>query len=351
MSNMKKIARILLIFVAPIVLFIAGSTAEAIRETDPLWVANITSLTDNHVPKTFNGSLVDSSIYVDNSGNVGINTASPTAVLEVNGSVKAVKSLTLINDGGFGDFVFKTGTNTNYLSNSNANGIVNVAGGKGWSDGAALAVYGDSAPTGAGMILLRYGSQINNLTTAKVLFQRQEPGPVFTSVAEFTYNKNVLLVHGSGAGYVGIGTSSPSRILTIGQGKGNPIADGWDVYSDEKLKKNKRMRSKIEKEDTLEKMKLIKTYEYDYKEGERLEHKHGLVANDIMTIFPDVVHNATIPVNCTETVINNMPYMDCDDEQVLTIDTYAYMVKLTEAVQILAEKVDKICSRSPALCS
>ncbi len=32
-------------------------------------------------------------------------------------------------------------------------------------------------------------------------------------------------------GNVGIGTTTPTNILTIGQGMGNPIADGWNVYS------------------------------------------------------------------------------------------------------------------------
>jgi len=37
-------------------------------------------------------------------------------------------------------------------------------------------------------------------------------------------------------GHIGIATTTPTNILTIGQGMGNAIADGWDVYSSEEYK-------------------------------------------------------------------------------------------------------------------
>ncbi|MFY9457687.1 MAG: tail fiber domain-containing protein, partial [Candidatus Spechtbacterales bacterium] len=67
-------------------------------------------------------------------------------------------------------------------------------------------------------------------------------------------------------GSIGIGTSASStRPITIKQGMGAAIADGWDVYSREEYKTNIEYLGDEETEDMLEKIKNTPIARYNYK--------------------------------------------------------------------------------------
>ncbi len=83
-------------------------------------------------------------------------------------------------------------------------------------------------------------------------------------------------------GNVGIGNSSPSRILTIRQGAGRAIADGWDVYSSRRWKTNIRPINSA-----LEKVKRLTGVTFDWKENGK--HDLGLIAEDVGQVIPEVV--------------------------------------------------------------
>lgn len=69
----------------------------------------------------------------------------------------------------------------------------------------------------------------------------------------------------SNSGYVGIGTSTPSRALDISRSMGNAIAAGWDVWSSEKYKTDINYLNEEQYQDVLDKISVIQiaTYYYD----------------------------------------------------------------------------------------
>jgi hypothetical protein len=66
-------------------------------------------------------------------------------------------------------------------------------------------------------------------------------------------------------GRIGIATTTPTNILTIGQGMGSAIADGWDVYSSREYKTEITYLEKTDYEDILEEIEGMELARYIWK--------------------------------------------------------------------------------------
>ncbi|MFH1387726.1 MAG: tail fiber domain-containing protein, partial [Patescibacteria group bacterium] len=67
-------------------------------------------------------------------------------------------------------------------------------------------------------------------------------------------------------GRFGIATTTPTNILTIGQGRGNAIADGWDVYSSEDYKTEITYLEEQDYKDILDEIEALNTATYRWKD-------------------------------------------------------------------------------------
>lgn len=83
-------------------------------------------------------------------------------------------------------------------------------------------------------------------------------------------------------GQVGIGTQTPSNLLTLVQGGGVAIGDGWTTYSSRRFKTNIQPLL-----GALEKVEQIQGVSYDRKNDGK--HEIGVVAEDIEAVIPEVV--------------------------------------------------------------
>ena len=85
------------------------------------------------------------------------------------------------------------------------------------------------------------------------------------------------------AGNVGIGTTSPSNILTVVQTSAtDPVADAWTQYSSRRWKTNINPL-----ENALEKVKLLEGVSFDWKADGK--HDIGLIAEEVGKVIPEVV--------------------------------------------------------------
>jgi Chaperone of endosialidase len=83
-------------------------------------------------------------------------------------------------------------------------------------------------------------------------------------------------------GTVGIHTAKPSNVLTIGQGAGHAIADGWDTYSSRRWKTNIRTLH-----GALAKVEQLRGVSYDLKDSGK--HEVGVIAEEVGAVVPEVV--------------------------------------------------------------
>ena len=89
------------------------------------------------------------------------------------------------------------------------------------------------------------------------------------------------VLNGNG-GKVGIGTSSPSNILTLSPGGGPAIAAGWTTYSSRRWKTNIQTLP-----DALAKVEQLRGVSYDLKAGGK--HEIGVIAEEVGQVVPEVV--------------------------------------------------------------
>ena len=95
---------------------------------------------------------------------------------------------------------------------------------------------------------------------------------------------NSLVLGGTGqyAVKVGIGTTKPSNILTIGRGLGHPVSDSWETYSSRRWKTNIQTLP-----DALAKVEQLRGVSYDLKESGK--HEVGVIAEEVGAVVPEVV--------------------------------------------------------------
>jgi trimeric autotransporter adhesin len=95
---------------------------------------------------------------------------------------------------------------------------------------------------------------------------------------------NSLVLGGTGnyAVNVGIGTTTPSNILTIGRGAGHPVSDSWETYSSRRWKTNIQTLP-----DALAKVEQLRGVSYDLKDSGK--HEIGVIAEEVGSVLPEVV--------------------------------------------------------------
>ena len=95
---------------------------------------------------------------------------------------------------------------------------------------------------------------------------------------------NALVLGGTGkyAVKVGIGTTTPSNILTIAQGAGHPVSDGWETFSSRRWKTNIQTL-----QGSLGKVEQLRGVSYDLKANGK--HEVGVIAEEVGAVVPEVV--------------------------------------------------------------
>jgi trimeric autotransporter adhesin len=81
---------------------------------------------------------------------------------------------------------------------------------------------------------------------------------------------------------VGIGTTSPTNLLTLGQGFGPSIADGWTTYSSRRWKTNIQPLH-----NALGMVEQLRGVSYDLKDSGK--HEIGVIAEEVGAVVPEVV--------------------------------------------------------------
>ncbi len=81
---------------------------------------------------------------------------------------------------------------------------------------------------------------------------------------------------------VGIGTTTPSNILTIGRGTGHPVSDSWETYSSSRWKTNIQTLH-----GALGKVEQLRGVSYDLKANGK--HEVGVIAEEVGAVVPEVV--------------------------------------------------------------
>jgi hypothetical protein len=100
----------------------------------------------------------------------------------------------------------------------------------------------------------------------------------------FVAQSNALVLGGTGSWgvRVGIGTSTPSNVLTIAQGAGHPVSDGWETFS------SRRWKTNIETlHGSLGKVEQLRGVSYDLKANGK--HEVGVIAEEVGAVVPEVV--------------------------------------------------------------
>jgi hypothetical protein len=81
---------------------------------------------------------------------------------------------------------------------------------------------------------------------------------------------------------VGIGTTNPTNLLTLGQGFGPSISDGWTTYSSRRWKNNIQPLN-----NALGMVEQLRGVSYDLKDSGK--HEIGVIAEEVGEVVPEVV--------------------------------------------------------------
>ena len=93
---------------------------------------------------------------------------------------------------------------------------------------------------------------------------------------------NTPLALNPNGGGVGIQTTTVTNSLTIGQGQGAALADGWNTYSSRRWKTNIQTLP-----DALDKVERLRGVSYDLKENGK--HEIGVIAEEVGAVVPEIV--------------------------------------------------------------
>lgn len=178
------------------------------------------------------GFGTDPKFFIGDGGNVGLGTTSPATTLDVVGS--RLEMLRLMSSHTMGARMRFQATAT---------------GGRIWDIGSTA----NSATEGGDKFIIRDG----------------------------TANANRIIIDKSGN--IGIGTESPTNILTVPRySSTDPIADSWSVYSSRRWKTNIETIS-----DAMAKVRQLRGVSFDWKENGQPDI--GLIAEEVGQVIPEVV--------------------------------------------------------------
>ena len=220
------------------------------------------------------GDPADAAI-VDNGGKVGIGTTNPQAKLEIDGQSELLRlwnndSATVSNG-----YVALGLGNTNRAGGNMNNWLSLMSYGDGYTGTLGSSLGGDSLPLDRADVIHADGESLifaNYLNKPFYFIQGVggSGGPGYVPLAI------------TGSGSVGIGTTSPYSILTVKQGAGNVLADGYSVYS------SRRWKADIAPiENALAKVQQLRGVTFDWLGSGRRDL--GLIAEEVGQVFPEIV--------------------------------------------------------------
>ncbi len=137
-----------------------------------------------------------------------------------------------------------------------------------------------SNTTGSDLNCMGYNSDVagNNLNNATAIGAH-----ALVTVSNAVVLGSVAGVNGATAtARIGIGTTSPTNLLTLGQGAGPSIADGWATYSSRRWKTNIQPLH-----DALGMIERLQGVSYDLKDSGK--HEIGVIAEEVGKVVPEVV--------------------------------------------------------------
>ena len=167
--------------------------------------------------------------------------------------------------------------------------VVNTTGGDNLADGAealrANTTGGGNTGAGAGAL---YTNVTGNYLTCVGYYCTTGADGLSNATAVGAHavvsQSNSLVLGGTGAYAVkvGIGTATPSNILTIARGAGHPVSDSWETYSSRRWKTNIKTLP-----DALSKVEHLRGVSYDLKDSGK--HEIGVIAEEVGSVVPEVV--------------------------------------------------------------
>jgi trimeric autotransporter adhesin len=180
-------------------------------------------------------------------------------------------------------------TTANYNTASGAEAMYsNTTGEANLADG-ALALYSNTTGAGntaVGANACYYNTTGNYLTCFGYSSSSSDGISNATAIGAYARveRSNSLVLGGTGehAVNVGIGTTKPSNILTIGRGLGHPVSDSWETYSSRRWKTNIKTLP-----DALSKVEQLRGVSYDLKDSGK--HEVGVIAEEVGAVVPEVV--------------------------------------------------------------
>lgn len=169
--------------------------------------------------------------------------------------------------------------NTSGMYNT-ALGMLTLAGNTTGTDNTGVGYHAlASVTTGSNLTCLGYRCDAigNNLANATAIG--------YSAVVEQSNSLVLGCINGNGCTSntnIGIATTTPANIFTIGQGAGHAISDGWDTYS------SRRFKTNIETlHDALGKVEQLHGVSYDLKGSGK--HEIGVIAEEVGAVVPEVV--------------------------------------------------------------
>ena len=185
----------------------------------------------------------DSALFNNTTGNYNTGSGSGALVSNTTGSFNTGVGL---YSGGTGDGSFMSGQGNTFL------GAYTVAGLGTFNNAAAVGAYAEVGASNS--LVLGSIAGLNNCTA----------------------------LNSCASTNVGIGTTTPTNVFTIGQGAGHAIADGWDTYSSRRWKTNIQTL-----QGALAKVQRLRGVSYELKDSGK--HEVGVIAEEVGAVVPEVV--------------------------------------------------------------
>jgi hypothetical protein len=238
-------------------------------------IRNIESYNEGDPASPPEPDVITTNFTIDNSGNVGINTASPTETLHVNGTCKINSSLYVGATGSSGSTIYMSGANA--LDNGYNFSVIETR------------TYAD--PESTEMLLFKGNDIIG------------EPGPdrvrirggaiafdTYPAASVDRYAENIRMYITSG-GNVGIGTTSPNYQLELSaDSAAKPNGGFWSSTSDERLKEDIQAANLTICYENIKKLPLRRykwrSNAYDDAQINSDRRRLGFIAQEYQKVFP-----------------------------------------------------------------